>query len=132
MILLYAHGEHALYRKLVLANQCVFTTGCALFSALGISLYEGLGSFAAAFRFAAGISTIVGVLFGAFFGRRLAHTTQGVLGSLASAEAELRAGAAAAPGARHRDALSHQVVQLQVDAPPPAPGDAVVSGESSP
>ena len=70
MLLLHARGIHALYRRLVLFNQFFFTCGAGLFSAVGISLYEGLRSFAGAFYAAAAISTIVGVSFGTFFALR--------------------------------------------------------------
>jgi hypothetical protein len=112
MLLKCAYGDHDLYRRIVLANQCIFTTGCALFSAVGIFTYEGLGSFAAAFRCAAGLSAVVGVCFGCFFALRITRTSNGELAEvqLHSAEADVRGvgdGAGCGVAARLGEQLMH-------------------------
>jgi hypothetical protein len=88
MLLLYARGDHAVYRRLVVVHFAAFTVGCALCASVAFGLY-GMGGFASAFYTTAAAAALVGLGFGAFYAWRLAPTSGGVLGSLKEAEDEL-------------------------------------------
>ena len=85
LLLLYARGDHAKYRRLVSLHYLSFTAGCSLCSPLAYGLYEA-SSFAAAFYATALYACAVGLFCGAFFAARLTRTPGGLFGSLADAE----------------------------------------------
>ena len=87
LLLLYSHGDHAVYRRLVFVHYLVFTAGCALCSPLAYGLYTAAG-FASAFYVSAGVALVASATTVAFFACRLARTV-GVFGALGDAEVQL-------------------------------------------
>ena len=89
MLLIYSHGDHAFYRRLVFVHYFVFTAGCALCSPIAFGMY-GASGFASAFYASAIFAIAVGSFVAVFFGRRLYPTPLGVFGGLVAAEDHLK------------------------------------------
>lgn len=89
MLLLYSHGDHTFYRRLISIHYLAFTAGCALCSPVAFGLYGYFGAFSSAF-FGTGIFAFtLGAVLAVYYAGRLAPTPGGLFGSLAAAEQHL-------------------------------------------
>lgn len=89
MLLIYSHGNHLIYRRLVNYHYLFFTAGCGLCSPIAFGFYELYG-FASAFYGTAIYACAVGALLATYYACRLANTPDGPFGSLAVAEKHLK------------------------------------------